>query len=189
MVALSAPTDSPTHQQIRRPAPVEPYPCHRDAIRLLTDPAPVTLADLAELWDARRGRYRNTYSSCLRTKSWRARVVKNVNLPGRYPSDREAAKAVVRWLRGWYGPEWQKAFRNLRANRGYARLAGGGGNKFRAVVYVRGEAVTVYRDVLGGSAAAWEMDSPEEARRAIRAWLARHRERYGPYARLLLWRA
>ncbi len=186
-----APADSPTHHL--RPAPIPPFACNREAIRRLTDELPVTREDLAVLarTDGKTVGYRNTYLSCdtERVRSWRARVVKNVNLPGVYPSDLEAAKAVVRWLRNWYGPDWKRAFKNMRANRGYARWSSTAKGKFRAVVYVRGESKVVYRDAIGGDANVWEMDSPKEARRAIRAWLARHHRQYGPYARLLLWRA
>lgn len=147
------------------------------AVRHLTDAAPVSPDELAVLWDAARQRYRNTYGPEGRSRTWRARVVKNVNLPGRYGSDREAAKAVVRWFRAWFGPGWVRAFRAMRANRVTVKMTRRGGG-CRAWVYVGGEAVPVGE--FGGVGAA---------RAAVRKWLADYRAAHGAYWRLLLWRA
>lgn len=175
-------------------------------------PPPPSAPEFA-LWCGRHksaSGYRNVYFDPKGGGSWRVRVCKRVNLPGRWRSARDAAAAQVAFYERFYGPlgcDWRKAARNRRKNLG--RVTRHRGGFWLAHVFVLGSPSLVSGDYGNANLPShtrhaglppskppelgrWKYATRGEALAAVREWLRRFRDSLGSqrrFAGLYLWRA
>ncbi len=170
------------------------HPSTRDELRAIRDPRDPTRYSLV---------YLNTHGgNRQRPTTYRARILKFLEIGSGFASAEEAARAVVAFHKGVYGEQWQRAFANrkvapwrLRTVRRRSLIDGrpvvvGYG----AEIYVRGRPVGVTRASAGQRGGGeWVWATAGEAKEAARAAMARrfHAERETlPVAApgLLFWR-
>ncbi len=82
-------------------------------LRAILDANPVTLTDLEVIRDKRDPRrFYGVYLRERRNIRYRARVLKYLELGGKFLTIREAATAIVAWYKHKFGEKWTRAFRN-----------------------------------------------------------------------------
>ncbi len=167
---------------------------------------PVTVADLEIIRDKRDPRrFYGVYLRERRNVRYRARVLKYLELGGKFLTIREAASAVVAWYKHKFGERWARAFRNRsrsvwRTVEVWKRVVWSTRPDqkdcigWRAEVFIRGTPQVVSLADAGlvnerRATQRYLFPSRDEAKRAARAALANIIEkRKATVPALLLWR-
>lgn len=163
----------------------------RDYVQSLVASIPVSREDINQIRDPRNpSRIQLVYAhrhggvnrgdNRYRVKAYRARVFKFWELGSGFETREEAARAVVAFYKTHFGERWAHAFRARKVTPYRLRSVerGGAPAGFAVDIFVRGRPVGITRADAGeGRSPEWLWPSPEDAKRAARAALARRFEK------------